>query len=299
MSTSHFITPYGDQMGDGMIQLSLTLPIPYSPKAKAAAETLLKTMGLEKILITECRSIAPEFTFIVAYAQTKVSIDYSTIEVIIPDNPTLDFDTLNDLIENEVGRPLVVIGACIGSDAHTVGIDALFNPKGWKGDWGFERYRMMKAHNMRAQVDVRDLVDKIEELKADVVLVSRVVTQRDAHIDEFKKFQDELKNRGLSDKVITICGGPRVSHELALSLGYHAGFGPGTIPSQVASFIVHEILKRTPKTLSLKINTESRVPAPLKKEQNHSEKSASGKRTSRSYSARRQRYGRKPSKPKE
>jgi beta-lysine 5,6-aminomutase beta subunit len=35
-----------------------------------------------------------------------------------------------------------------------------------------------------------------------------------------------------------LLGGPRIDHKLALELGYDAGFGPGTKPSDVASFLV-------------------------------------------------------------
>ena len=138
----------------------------------------------------------------------------------------------------------MVVGACIGSDAHTVGIDAIFNMKGFAHDWGFERYPWMKAHNLRAQVSVEELVKKLVELEADAVLISRVVTQRDEHIVELKKFLEVLKNTpGISPKLIKICGGPRITHQDALTWGYDAGFGPGTKPSQVASFIVHRFVQ--------------------------------------------------------
>ena len=40
-----------------------------------------------------------------------------------------------------LGRKLVVVGACIGTDAHTVGIDAILNIKGFAGEKGLEYYR--------------------------------------------------------------------------------------------------------------------------------------------------------------
>ena len=157
-------------------------------------------------------------------------------------------DEINEVIEKKIGRKLVVVGACIGSDAHTVGIDAIFNMKGFRHDWGFERYPWLSAYNLRAQVAVEDLVQKVVALNADAVLISRVVTQRDEHIIELKKFLDLLKNTsGVSPHLIKICGGPRISFEDAISWGYDAGFGPGTKPSEVASFIVHEFLKRAGK----------------------------------------------------
>ena len=55
-------------------------------------------------------------------------------------------------------RELVVLGACIGTDAHTVGIDAILNVKGFAGEKGLEYYREMAVTNLGAQVTVPELV---------------------------------------------------------------------------------------------------------------------------------------------
>jgi beta-lysine 5,6-aminomutase beta subunit len=47
--------------------------------------------------------------------------------------------------------------------------------------------------------------------------------------------------------VSLLLGGPRVDHKLALELGFDAGFGPGTRPSDVANYILHAVLKRMGK----------------------------------------------------
>ena len=49
---------------------------------------------------------------------------------------------------------------------------------------------------------------------------------------------------GLRDKMLFICGGPRITHELAIELGYDAGFGAGSYSTDVASYIVQEMTKR-------------------------------------------------------
>jgi beta-lysine 5,6-aminomutase beta subunit len=142
-------------------------------------------------------------------------------------------------------RPLVVLGAAIGSDAHTVGIDAIMNMKGYAGDYGLERYPMFKAHNLRSQISTEHLLEKAAELKADAVLISQVVTQRDAHIKNMKDFIAAAKaDKRIAKEVIFIVGGPRIEHGLALKHGFDAGFGHGTKPSHVASFIVREYMKR-------------------------------------------------------
>lgn len=49
------------------------------------------------------------------------------------------------------------LGPGIGTDAHTVGIDAILNIKGFAGEKGLEYYREMTVHNLGAQVLIPDL----------------------------------------------------------------------------------------------------------------------------------------------
>lgn len=245
-NNQNLVKPYGDRKNDGMMQLSFTLPVMAGDEARQAAVEYAEKLGLTKIMVAHMEAMDQNFTFFVVYASSPFEIDFSQIKVVKRENPVLSYDAVNHLIQNEIKRKLVVVGACIGSDAHTVGIDAIFNMKGYDHDWGLERYPWLKAHNLRAQVSVADLVEKVWELHADAVLISRVVTQRDEHIVELKKFLEVLAAKpNMNPQLIKICGGPRITHQEALSWGYAAGFGPGTKPSEVASFIVHEFIKKT------------------------------------------------------
>lgn len=239
------IKPYGDHPNDGAVQLSFTLPTKASPEARQAAIELAQKMGMEKVHVTHMEAFDENNTFFVVYGYVTHSVDMETIKVTTVESPKLSYDEINKFIKEKIRRKIVVVGACIGSDAHTVGIDAIFNMKGFAHDWGFERYPGMEAHNLRAQVAVESLVKEVVELKADAVLVSRVVTQRDEHIVELKKFLDILSlAENVQPHLLKICGGPRITHEEALSWGFDAGFGPGTKPSEVGSFIVHELARK-------------------------------------------------------
>jgi len=112
-----------------------------------------------------------------------------------------------------------------------------------------ERYPMFDATNLGAQVDNATLARLVKERRADAVLVSQVVTQRDVHKDNARQFLDELTRLGARKQVIAILGGPRLDHRTALELGYDAGFGPGTKPSDVANYLVGEVLRRMGKAL--------------------------------------------------
>jgi len=243
---ARLIKPYGDRTGDGQVQTSFTLPMPASEEARVAAQMVAERMGLQNVSVNHMEAIDPNFTFFVVYGSVSFEINISEIVVPKLDYPLYDFDQINNLLQKTVGRKIVVIGACIGSDAHTVGIDAIFNMKGYLGDYGLEAYSAFQAMNLRAQVDTKDLAKKVAELKANVVLVSRVVTQRDEHITELKKFLVDLsQTEGVPSNLIKICGGPRINHTIASEIGYDAGFGPGTKPGQVASYIADVVLKQS------------------------------------------------------
>jgi beta-lysine 5,6-aminomutase beta subunit len=156
----------------------------------------------------------------------------------------MDMNETDDYIRENIGRKLVVVGASTGTDAHTVGIDAIMNMKGYAGHYGLERYDMLEAHNLGSQVLNEDFLAKAIELNADALLVSQTVTQKDVHIKNMTELVELMEAEGLRDKMILVCGGPRISHELAKELGYDAGFGMNTYADDVASFIVQEFVKR-------------------------------------------------------
>jgi len=116
--------------------------------------------------------------------------------------------------------------------------------KGFAGHYGLERYEGIEAHNLGSQVSNEELVAKAIELKADAILVSQVVTQKDVHIPNLTELVELLEAEGIREKVILVCGGPRLSHELAKELGYDAGFTTGSYAEDVATFVVTEMAKR-------------------------------------------------------
>lgn len=238
------VRPYGDQLGDGAVQLSFTLPIEYGPLARETAKRFCEALGFQDITIATMEDLGENFTFFVIYGKTAVSVDASSIKVVAPKFRKMTREQLDELVQREFNRKIVVVGATIGTDAHTVGLDSILNMKGFHGDYGLERYHAFRVYNMGAQVSPVELIKKVREVDADVILVSQVVTQRNVHIRQLTELMDLLYSEGLREDLLVIVGGPRITHELALELGYDAGFGAGTVPSDVANFIVQELLKK-------------------------------------------------------
>lgn len=238
------VKAYGDTLNDGAVQVSFTLPVPAGDEAREAARQLALRMGFEEPAITEMADLGAGFTFFVLYGKCSHTVDYSAIKIPKKQQEILSFYEVNSLIEKELDKKVVVVAACTGSDAHTVGIDAIINMKGYMGEYGLERYPEMEAYNLGSQVPNAELLAKAVELKADAVLVSQVVTQKNIHLENLTELVELAEAEGLRDKILLICGGPRISHELAIELGYDAGFGPGTLPNHVGSYIAAELIRR-------------------------------------------------------
>jgi beta-lysine 5,6-aminomutase beta subunit len=237
------LRPYGDTHDDGAVQLSFTLPVEWSEAADEAARRLVAKMGFTDVSVAEGRRIAAGFSFFVVYARTPVSVDMENVHA-PADREHLSMDEVDALIADRVGRKIRVAGACIGTDAHTVGIDAILSMKGYRGNYGLERYKMFETYNLGSQVSVEELVRFTQEREIDALLVSQVVTQKGSDVANFTALGELLEAHGLRERVMLICGGPRVTSLLAAELGYDAGFGRGTRPSDVAVFIARRMAER-------------------------------------------------------
>lgn len=241
------VKPYGDTMNDGKVQVSFTLPVPNGAEAEEAAKLLMKKMGFENPLVAFAKELTPGFTFFNCYGNLTHTVDYSNIYVPKVESNTMDMHECDEYIKESIGRKLVVVGASTGTDAHTVGIDAIMNMKGYAGHYGLERYEMVEAYNLGSQVPNEEFLAKAIELNADAILVSQTVTQKDVHIQNLTHLIELMEAEGLRDKMIVVCGGPRLSHELAKELGYDAGFGANTYADDVISFVAQEYVKRNIK----------------------------------------------------
>lgn len=238
------IKPYGDTMNDGKVQLSFTLPIKDDERGEEAARQLAKKMGLDDVNVAYHHALDKEFTYYVVYGGCSHTINYTDIHVQTVESDVMDMHQVDDFIKEHFGRKIVVVGASTGTDAHTVGIDAVMNRKGFAGHYGLERYEMIEAYNLGSQVPNEEFIEKARELNADVLLVSQTVTQKDVHIQNLTNLVELLEAEELRDKFILICGGARITYELAKELGYDAGFGAGKFAEDVASFAVTDMVKR-------------------------------------------------------
>jgi len=190
------LKPYGDTMNDGKVQTSFTLPIKDDERGEEAARQIAKKMGLEEPNVAYHTALDKEFTFYVVYGSCVHSVNYEDIHVITVESDVMSMEDTNEYIKEHIGRKVVMVGASTGTDAHTVGIDAIMNRKGFAGHYGLERYEMIEAYNLGSQVPNEEFIKKALELHADVLLVSQTVTQKDVHIQNLTNLIELLEAEG-------------------------------------------------------------------------------------------------------
>jgi beta-lysine 5,6-aminomutase beta subunit len=243
------VRPYGDTTGDGRVQVSFTLPVPGGSAedravAEGAALQLAGKMGLSAAMVVHTKPIGASYTFFIVYGSVSHLVDLSAVTVAEREYELLSPAEVNLRIRTALGRKLVVVGATVGTDAHTVGIDAILNVKGHAGEKGLEYYREIRVVNLGAQVPIDALVARAAADRADAVLVSQVVTQRDAHLSNARELAaafaaaPEFAGRA---RPLLVVGGPRFDPSCAAALGVDKIFGRGTTPGEVASYLAHTL----------------------------------------------------------
>ena len=232
---------YGDRDRDGMVQLSFVLELSPGPRAREAAKRFVEMHGMVEPLVATMEACAEGFSFFVVYGRSAHAVDALDLDVPEARTEALSREEIEHRIHTLLGRKIVVVGACTGSDAHTVGIDAILNFKGYAGDKGLESYKGFEVHNLGAEVENEQLVARARALRADAILVSQVITQRNCHKENGRALVQLMERQGCREGIVLLLGGPRVDEKLGLELGFDAGFGPGTKPSDVASFLVERV----------------------------------------------------------
>ena len=248
MAEPRYVRAYGDTPGDGMVQLSFTLPVAPGPRAEAAAQLFANKMGIDPAMVVHAKGIGPNFTFFVVYGRSAVLLDLDEVFVREREYPLLSAKEVNLAIRSGLRRKLVVIGATVGTDAHTVGLDAILNVKGYAGEKGLEYYREIRVVNLGSQVSAEELVARARAENADAILVSQVVTQKDAHLVHVREVVTAAAAAwpDLTERPLVVAGGPRFDPAIAAEIGVDRIFTRGTTPREVASYLVSAVPRPAP-----------------------------------------------------
>src|SRR5262249_56095951 len=120
---------------EGGMQGSCPVPAPSGTEeegalAEGAAAQLAARMGLEPAMVVHAKAMGPDFTFFIVYGTVRHLVDLADVTVARREFPLLPAAEVNRRIRSALGRELVVVGASVGVDAHTGGIDANLNVNG-------------------------------------------------------------------------------------------------------------------------------------------------------------------------
>ena len=107
--TPQIVRPYGDTTGDGMIQVSFTLPLPHDKRAEGAALQLAKKMGMDPALVVHAKPIGPDFTFFVVYGSSNHLVDLGQVHVQEREFPLLSPKEVSLAIKRGLRRRLVAL----------------------------------------------------------------------------------------------------------------------------------------------------------------------------------------------
>src|SRR6185312_8450112 len=76
----HAVRPYADHLGDGLVQMSFTLPVPYSLAARKAAMELAAKMGFEEPEVVHYEELTEGYTYFVMYGRCVQSVDFASLQ---------------------------------------------------------------------------------------------------------------------------------------------------------------------------------------------------------------------------
>ena len=77
-----------------------------------------------------------------------------------------------------------------------------------------------------------------------IICIDLFAIQKDVHLHNLVELVELLEAEGLRDRFLLLCGGARITHELAKELGYDAGFGMNSYADDVASYVAEEFVRR-------------------------------------------------------
>ncbi len=74
------VKPYADHLGDGIVQFSFTLPVPYGLAARKAAQELAAKMGFAHPEVVHYQRLTEGYTYFVMFGQCTQTVQLRLTE---------------------------------------------------------------------------------------------------------------------------------------------------------------------------------------------------------------------------
>src|SRR6202000_3513505 len=98
------VRPHAHHLGDGLVQMSFTLPVPYSLAARKAALELAASMGFEEPEVVHYEELTEGYTYFVMCGKCVVSVDFASLQGEGFDIEYMSEDEIERFAENRIGR---------------------------------------------------------------------------------------------------------------------------------------------------------------------------------------------------
>lgn len=225
------LKPEVEWRADGVVVVTLFLPTD-ERTAEFAAVKFGEKMGLEEVTVIHRQTLHPSEGTLIEL-KGKVCFDIDIDSLVIPEKAEVLSE--QEIRDDVSARPMFVVAATVGEDEHSVGLKEILDIK----HGGIEKYGIKYLY-LGTSCPVDKLVDAAIETDADAILASTIITHDDIHIKNMRKINDLCIEKGVRDRMMLVCGGTQVTHEIACNAGMDGGFGRGTKGVDVASFLVKQ-----------------------------------------------------------
>lgn len=227
------VRPEAEHHDDGLVTVSLFLPL-----SEARGDVAVLRMA-ERMNLADARVVDKVVLHPAEGVQYEV-VGRVTEGIDVTDIPEADTSTAQisaqDVRAGLVPRRLHVVGATLGNDEHSIGLQEVTNIKHQGLEWFG-----VTCLNIGCSVSVDRLLDEAVARNARAVLASLIVSHRGVHEQAMRALHETAVEKGVRDRLLIIAGGPQVTPELARSCGLDAGFGRGTKGLDVARFLLAEL----------------------------------------------------------
>ena len=240
------VRPYGDKKNDGAVQVSFTLPDRQVRRGDRGGQALRRRRWGSASPTSRSPRRSPRSS--PTSSSTAARRTTSTSRRSRPRRrpaAALDREEIDAEIARRFGRRLVVLGCALESDAHTVGLDAIFNMKGFAGDYGLERYHGFDARNLGAQVPGRRgrAAGPRDEGRRRPRLGDGDA-ERDPHPPPDRPRRHARGRAPARPRRARSRAARAWTTRSPRSSATTPGFGPGTTASRVAAFLLEELSRR-------------------------------------------------------
>lgn len=211
---------FRNKIGDGKLELSFILPVPFCEKSKRAALAYAEKMGFKDAALLEAQALGEEWSAFVVCGVSGHTIDYHRIKTdaqLDKEPRTVLAEGLGRKILEQWKRKIVLCAIDLENDPHKAGIDFILNRKGYLGNCGLEACQGFKIVQPRSDLSLEGMQSMLASHSPDILLFFQEASEKDRAL--LKKLKDFLKllekETALPKHLLKVLVGPKITPSFA------------------------------------------------------------------------------------